>query len=169
MIAALLYNNLAMTSPYWCSPSSLCLCHINIGLSVAGFVRRWLLWCFELRAHAAVAPAAIFSVAKYSKCANDTMLNWKMKSWMVTRVTIWLLWTWCQSKQSLSFCRTFHPHFINTTMPMSCADVHSGAPMSYFLNRQVGMGYQALNFWSRANYVYKMSCMDACLQNKQHI
>ena len=26
MIAALLYNNLAMTSPYWCPPSRLCLC-----------------------------------------------------------------------------------------------------------------------------------------------
>ena len=26
VIAALLYNNLAMTSPYWCPPSRLCLC-----------------------------------------------------------------------------------------------------------------------------------------------
>ena len=27
VIAALLYNNLAMTSPYWCPPSRLCLLH----------------------------------------------------------------------------------------------------------------------------------------------
>ena len=31
MIAALLYNNLAMTSPYWCPPSRLCLSLYWIG------------------------------------------------------------------------------------------------------------------------------------------
>ena len=55
-------------------------------------MRRWLLWCFERRARAAVACATIFIVAKSSKCVNDSMLNWKMKSWTVTRVIKWLLW-----------------------------------------------------------------------------
>ena len=31
VIAALLYNNLAMTSPYWCPPSRLCLSTIQAG------------------------------------------------------------------------------------------------------------------------------------------
>ena len=41
--------------------------------------------------------------------------------------------------------------------------------MSHFLNGQVGMGCQALNFWLRANYLFKISRMHACLQNVQHI
>ena len=48
VIAALLYNNLAMTSPYWCPPSRLCLCDresqpsifITIS-SIRAFLYRW--------------------------------------------------------------------------------------------------------------------------------
>ena len=85
---------------------------------------------------------------------------------------------WCKfTHQHISlkkiFCRTFYP-FIQNMMPMPCIDVHSGAPISHFLNRRFGMGYQALNFRSRANYVFKMSRMHACLFGKcktpaQHI
>ena len=95
------------------------------------------------------------------------MVKWKMKSWTVTRVVMWLL---CDHGVEASKDWVFVAHFIhlfNTTMPMSCTDVHSGAPMSHFLHRRVGMGCQALNFLSRGNYVFKMSRMHACLQNVQ--
>ena len=72
------------------------------------------------------------------------------------------VWSWRRCKQRLSFCRTFHPF-----IPMPRTDVHSGAPMSHFLHRRVGMGCQALNFLSWGNYVFKMSRMHACLQNVQ--
>ena len=52
----------------------------------------------------------IFIVARSSKCVSDIMLKWKMKSWTVTRVIMWLfVWSWCWSKKRLSFCRTFNP------------------------------------------------------------
>ena len=73
------------------------------------------------------------------------------------------VWTWRRSKQRLSFCRTVHP-FIQRPMPIPCTDVHSGAPMSLGLHMWVGMGCQALNFRSQANYVFKMSRMHACLK-----
>ena len=31
-------------------------------------------------------------------------------------------------------------HLFSTMMPMTCTDVHSGAPMSQFLHMRVGMG-----------------------------
>ena len=36
VIAALLYNNLAMTSPYWCPPSRLCLCTLDLTTKFTG-------------------------------------------------------------------------------------------------------------------------------------
>ena len=51
---------------------------------------------------------------------------------------------------------------------MPCTDVNSGAPMPHFLD-SLGMGYQVLNFRSRANHVFKMSRMHDCLQIAQHI
>ena len=93
--------------------------------------------------------------------------NEKMKSWTVTRVIMWLL---CDHGVEASKDWFFVAHFIhlfNTMMPMPCTDVHSGAPMSQFLHRRVGMGCQALNFLSRGNYVFKMWRMHACLQNMQ--
>ena len=68
-----------------------------IWLPAAGCVRRWLLWCFESRACAAVVRAAIFIVVRYSQCVSDIMLKWKMKSWTVTRVIVWLVWSWRRS------------------------------------------------------------------------
>ena len=115
---------LAFISYLWCE-----LKHLHIS---------WLPLRFESPVRTAVALAAIFMVAKSSRCVNDLMDNWKVKSWTVTRVTV-------------------------TTMPMMCTDVHSGVPMSHFLNRQVGMGCQALNSRSRTNCVFKMSRMHACL------
>ena len=50
---------------------------------------------------------------------------------------------------------------------MPCTDVHFRAPMSHFLYRRVIVRSQALNFLSRANYVFKMSRVQACLQNVQ--
>ena len=62
---------------------------------------------------------------------------------------------------------THFTDFFNITVPMPCTDVHSGAPVSHFLHRRVGIGCQALNFLSRGNYVFQMSRMHACLQNVQ--
>ena len=44
-------------------------------LPSCGFVWQWFLWCFESHAHAAVACAAIFSVAKALQCMVGSMLN----------------------------------------------------------------------------------------------
>ena len=94
------------------------------------------------------------------------MLNWNMKSWTVTSVIMWLL---CEHGVEASKGWVFVAHFIhsfNTTMPIPCRDdIHSGDPMSHVLNRRVGMSSQALNFRSRANYIFKMSRMQARLQN----
>ena len=112
-----------------------------------------------------VVPSSLFAMS--SKCVSDDMVQWKMKSWTVTRVIMWLL---CDHGVDASKDWDFVAHFIhlfNTTIPMPCTDVHSGAPMSHFLHRRVGMGCQALNFLSRGNYVFKMSRMHACLQNIQ--
>ena len=98
-----------------------------------------------------VLPSSLFAMS--SKCVSDVMVKWKMKSWTVTRVIMWLL---CDHGVDASKDWVFVAHFIhlfNTTMPMSCTDVHSGAPISHFLHRRVGMGCQALNFLSRGNYV----------------
>ena len=114
-----------------------------------------------------VARAAIFIVARPSKCVSDIMLKWKIKSWTVTRVFMWLL---CERGFEVSKDWVFVAHFIhifNTMMPIPCTVVHIGAPMSYFLHRWAGMGCQALNFRSRANYVNTMWRMQACLQNVQ--
>ena len=76
------------------------------------------------------------------------------------------VWTWRRREQRLSFCRTFHP-FIQHH---DAAAVHRHtlrSPMSHFLHRRFGMGCQALNFRSRANYVLKMSRMHACWKNAQ--
>ena len=54
------------------------------------------------------------------------------------------VWSWRRCKQRLSFVAHFI-HLFNTTMPMSCTDVHSGAPMSHFLHRRVGMGHRPLS------------------------
>ena len=108
-----------------------------------------------------VLPSSLFAMS--SKCVSDVMVKWKMKSWAVTRVIMWLL---CDHGVDASKEWVFVAHFIhlfNTTMPMPCTDVHSGAPMSHFLHRRVGMGCQALNFLSRGNYVFKShACMLIC-------
>ena len=44
VIAALLYNNLAMTSPYWCPPSRLCLLYLLTQASAWGHFRRVSHW-----------------------------------------------------------------------------------------------------------------------------
>ena len=112
-----------------------------------------------------VLPSSLFAMS--SKCVSDVMVKWKMKSWTITRVIMWLL---CDHGVEASKDWVFVAHFIhlfNTTMPMPCTDVHSGSPMSHSLHRRVGMGCQALNFLSRGNFVFKMSRMHACLQNVQ--
>ena len=112
-----------------------------------------------------VLPSSLFTMS--SKCVSDVMVKWKMKSWAVTRVIMWLL---CDHGVDASKDWVFVAHFIhlfNTTMPIPCTDIHSGAPMSHLLHRRIGMGCQALNFLSRGNYVFKMSRMHACLQNVQ--
>ena len=63
--------------------------NINIWRPAAGFAWWSLLLCFESHAHAAVACAAIFFVAKSWKVMNDIMVNLKMKSWMAARVIMW--------------------------------------------------------------------------------
>ena len=106
--------------------------------------------------------------AMSSKCVSDVMVKqWKMKSWTVTMVIMWLL---CDHGVEASKDWVFVAHFIhlfNTTMPMPCTDVHSGVPMSHLFHRRVRMGCQDLNYLSRGNYVFKMSRMHACLQNVQ--
>ena len=77
---------------------------------------------------------------KISQLVSDVMLNWKMKSWTVTRPIMWLS---CENGVEVSKDWVFVTHFINlfnTTMPMPCTDVHSETPMSHFWNRRVGMG-----------------------------
>ena len=81
-----------------------------IWLLVAVFVRRWLLWCFEWRARAAVARAAIFhccEVFKMRERQHGQMKNEIMNGNQGDHVT--LVWSWRRSKHRLSFCRTFHP------------------------------------------------------------
>ena len=97
-------------------------------------VRRWLPWCFESRAR-----AAIFHCCEVYKICERHYAQMKMKSWTATRVMIWLL---CEHVKMAS----------------------TGALMSHFVHMWVGMGRQALNFCSRANYVFKMSRMHACLK-----
>ena len=138
-----------------------------IWLPAGGFVWRWLPWCFESRARAAVARAAIFIVCdvfKMRERRHGQMKNEIMNGNQGDHVTF--VWSWRRSKQRLSFVAHFI-HLFNTTMPILCTDLHSGAPMSHFIHRRVGIGCQALNFLLRVNYVFKMSCMHAYLQNVQ--
>ena len=142
--------------------------HINLTACRWLCIRRWLLWCFESHARAQRLhglPSSLF--AMFSKCVSDVMVKWKMKSWTVTRVIMWLLFDHgVEASKDWVFVAHFI-HLFNTTMPMPCTDVHSAPPMSHFLHRRVGIGCQALNFLSRGNYVFKMSRMHACLQNVQ--
>ena len=73
--------------------------------------------------------------------------------------------TWRRRKQLLSIFTHFI-HLLNTTLPMPSTDIHSGAPMSHFINRRVGMDCQALNFQSWANhvtiYLKCHKCMHIC-------
>ena len=83
---------------------------ILIWLAAAGFVRRWLLWCFESRARAAVARAAIFIVChvfKMRERRHGQIKNEIMNGNPGDHVTF--VWSWRRNKQRLSFCRTFHP------------------------------------------------------------
>ena len=105
-----------------------------------------------------VLPSSLFAMS--SKFVSDVMVKWKMKSWTVTRVIMWLL---CDHGVEASKDWVFVAYFIhlfNTTMSMPCTDVYSGAPKSHFVQRRVGIGCQALNFLSRGNYVFKChACM----------
>ena len=81
-----------------------------IWLPAAGFVRRWSLWCFESRARAAVARAAIFinwDVFKMRERRHGQRKNEIMNGNQGDHVTF--VWSWRRNKQRLSFCRTFHP------------------------------------------------------------
>ena len=142
-----------------------------IWLSVAGFVWRWLLWCFESRARTAVARAAIFIVARFSKCVSDIMLKWKREIMNGNQGDhVNFVWSCRRSKHRSSFCRTFHSFIQHRDADaVQRHTIHSEAPMLQFLHRRVGMGYQALSFRSRANYVFKVSRMHACLQNVQPV
>ena len=80
-----------------------------IWLPAAGFVRRWLLWCFESCARAAVARAAIFIVChvfKMRERRHGQMKNEIMNGNQGDHVIS--VWSWHRSKHRLSFCRTFH-------------------------------------------------------------
>ena len=133
-----------------------------IWLSVAGFVWRWLLWCFESRARAAVARAAIFIVARSSKCVSDIMLKWKMK-WTVTRVSMWML---CDRVVEASIDWVFVAHFIhlfNTEMPMPCTDIpYTRKPRCY--NSYTGGLVWLSGFeFPVAGHLCVQSVMHACL------
>ena len=81
-----------------------------IWLPTAGFVRWWMLWCFESRARAAVARAAIFivcNVFKMRERRHGQTKNEIMNGNQGDHVTF--VWSWRRSRQRLSFCRTFHP------------------------------------------------------------
>ena len=93
-----------------------------IWLPAGSFVRWWLLWSFELRARAAVARASISIVARSSKHMTDIMPKWKMKSWTVTRVIMWLV---CEHGVEKSKDWVFVAHFIhlfNTMIPKPNTD-----------------------------------------------
>ena len=116
---------------------------------------------------AAVARAVIFIVCdvfKMRERRHGQMKNEIMNGNQGDHVTF--VWSWRQASKDWVFVAHFI-HLLNTTMPMPCTDIHSGAPMSHFLHRRVDMSCQALNFLSRGNYVFKMSRMHACLQNVQ--
>ena len=81
-----------------------------ICLPAAGFVGRWSVWCFESRACAAVARAAIFIVCdvfKMRERRHGQRKNEIMNGNQGNHLTF--VWSWRRSKQRLSFCRTFHP------------------------------------------------------------
>ena len=77
------------------------------------------------------------------------------------------VWTWRRRKQRLSFVAHFMNLF-NTAMLMPYTDICSETLMSHFWYRRVGLGCQALNFWWQSSFVFKMSRMNACLQNVLH-
>ena len=80
-------------------------------MPAAGLVRRWLLLSFESHARTAVAHASL--LRSLQRGVNEIMFKRKMKSWMVTRVVMWLL---CEhsveASTDWSICHTFYP-FIN--------------------------------------------------------
>ena len=81
-----------------------------IWLPAAGFIWRWLLWCFESHARLAVAHAAIFIVCDVFQIRerhHAQIKNEIMDGYQGDHVTF--VWSWCQSKQRLSFCCTFYP------------------------------------------------------------
>ena len=94
-------------------------------------MRRWLLWCFESRAGAAVARADIFTKLRNSwamACSIE-----KMKSW---RVIMWLL---CEhgveSKQRLSFLS--HISSIYSTPRCRCR-AQTYTPKPLYLTSETG-------------------------------
>ena len=79
-----------------------------IWLPAAGFVWRWLLWCFESRPRAAVARTDIFHSCGVYKMRERHHAQLKMKSWTVNRV-MWLL---CEHGVEASKDWVFVVHFI---------------------------------------------------------
>ena len=76
--------------------------------------------------------------------------------------------TWRRSKQRLSFCCTFY----KSIQHHDADAVHLRtlrSPVATLLTKGVAVSCQTLNFRSQSNYVFKMSHIDACLQNVQHI
>ena len=55
-----------------------------------------------------VLPSSLFAMS--SKCVSDVMVKWKMKSWTVTRVIMWLL---CDHGVEASKAWVFVAHFIH--------------------------------------------------------
>ena len=73
-----------------------------IWLPAAGFVLRWLLWCFESRA----------CTRSGCTCCHHCCEVFKMRERHHAQIKNEIMngvWSWRRSKQKLSFCRTFHP------------------------------------------------------------
>ena len=117
----------------------------NISLNVT-LMFHWLLLglsddgCFGVWITCTRSGCTCCHLHNTSQFVSDVMLNWKMKSWTVTRAIMWLLFEHgVEASKDWVFVARFI-NLLNTTMPMPRTDVRPETLLSHFWNRRVGMG-----------------------------
>ena len=127
-------------------------------------MRRWLLWCVESCARAAVARAAIFHLLRGLQNAWATSYsneNEIMNSNQGDHVNF--VWTWRRSKQRFSFFNLFY-QFIQHH---DADGVYRHTPESWCHTSYTGALVWAIRLWISGRGPAMCSRIHACLKNVQ--
>ena len=130
-----------------------------------------LVFCFELRAHAARTCCHCHLQAAVKNPIHDgkrSQLKLPKKSHERYHNVVmwhWIVYKWRRSNKMLSFRHTFF-NLLNFTVSLSYRDWHSETPWSHSSNQPGGTYCQAQDFLLRTNYTLEMWCANTKSANQ---